>query len=144
MIVDFIALYPIGVVLRLCAGQGWPEAGGFTDSGAFTLTDLLLLSVETALNIVYFTALTGRYGRTLGKKLFRLRVVMADVSPVSYWRALGRSMAYYVSMLPFMLGFIVAASNREKRALHDQICGTRVIHVPRPVSATTGPETGGP
>ncbi|MFN0056873.1 MAG: protein kinase domain-containing protein [Planctomycetota bacterium] len=87
---------------------------------------------------LYFTFTTGLSGgRTLGKLLTGLRVERMDGSPVSLLDALVRSINYIVSALPFGLGFICAAFDREKRTLHDLLCGTRVVHIP-----TTRPPEG--
>ena len=42
--------------------------------------------------------------------------------------AAGRYFAKYLSAMIFMIGFIIAGFDREKRALHDHICGTRVVY----------------
>jgi uncharacterized RDD family membrane protein YckC len=38
-----------------------------------------------------------------------------------------RYLGYYVSILPFMLGFIWAAFDHRKQAWHDKLAGTVVI-----------------
>ncbi|HEX4999554.1 MAG TPA: RDD family protein [Terriglobia bacterium] len=77
--------------------------------------------------IAYEVILIGRFGRTLGKLICGIKVVTADGLPVSYPLALGRCFAKQLSQLILFIGYIMAAFDDEKRALHDRICDTRVI-----------------
>ncbi len=76
----------------------------------------------------YEVLMVAWFGATFGKMACRLRVVRADGGRVSLRRALGRCLAVGINSMTFGLGFIVAGWDREKRALHDHLCGTRVIH----------------
>ena len=85
--------------------------------------------VHFAIAISYEVFFLGKYGATPGKMACKLRVVMPDGSPISYGRAFGRFFAYILSKLILMIGLLIAAFDGEKRALHDHICGTRVVRV---------------
>jgi len=78
-------------------------------------------------HIVYGTCMLGRYGSTVGKMALGLRVVQADGAPVTYGRALGRTLSEYISAILMNIGYIIAAFDGERRTLHDRICETRVI-----------------
>jgi uncharacterized RDD family membrane protein YckC len=84
---------------------------------------LLSWSVE----IIYSVYFTSQKGATLGKMLMGVKVVTANGGPVSVGRALGRFFAHYLSGLILSIGYIMAAFDDQKRALHDHICNTRVI-----------------
>jgi uncharacterized RDD family membrane protein YckC len=56
-----------------------------------------------------------------------LRVVMPDGASISYGRAMGRTLAEFVSGLVCYIGYIIVAFDKEKRALHDHIANTRVV-----------------
>jgi uncharacterized RDD family membrane protein YckC len=56
-----------------------------------------------------------------------IKVVRPDGDRVSYARALGRYFAEILSGLILAIGYIMAAFDSEKRALHDHICSTRVV-----------------
>lgn len=84
---------------------------------------LLSWSVE----IIYSVYFISQKGATLGKMLMGMKVVTASGGPVSVGRALGRFFARYLSALIFFIGYIMAAFDDQKRALHDHICNTRVI-----------------
>jgi uncharacterized RDD family membrane protein YckC len=85
------------------------------------------LSCATAILITgYFVMLHTMSGKTVGKALFRLRVVGADHNAIGYGRALLRWLAT-LATAPLVLGFLWVLWSREKRAWHDFIAGTWVI-----------------
>ena len=77
----------------------------------------------------YIVLMHGTSGRTLGKMLVGVRVVRASGEPLGYARALGRYLAWFLSALPLLLGFLLAAVRSDRRALHDLVAGTRVVRV---------------
>lgn len=84
--------------------------------------------IELVMGAAYTTFFIGKYRATPGKMIFRLVVVMPDGGHVSYLRALGRHFAEWLSGLIFLIGYIMAAFDEEKRTLHDRICTTRVVY----------------
>ena len=96
--------------------------GGFFSWGAFF--------------VGWFTLFTwiGR-GRTLGKRLFGLKVVRLDGRPLRLWDAFGRAGGYTGSAATAMLGFLEAAWHPNRQAMHDKISGTVVIRLRRGQSA---------
>ncbi len=85
----------------------------------------LLLYLITAGYEVWFLE---KFGATPGKMVFGLKVVTPDGGGIGYLRALGRAFARELSSMAFSLGYIMAAFDSQKRALHDRICATRVIY----------------
>ncbi|MND07279.1 RDD family protein [compost metagenome] len=51
----------------------------------------------------------------------------ADGSAVTTGRAAGRYFATLLSSLTLLIGFVIAAFDEQKRALHDHVADTRVI-----------------
>ncbi len=77
-----------------------------------------------------------RYGMTPGKLLLELRVIDAASGARPGWtRAIIRYLGYFVSALPLGLGFVWAAFDRDGRALHDRLAGTRVVRIEETVMA---------
>jgi predicted Zn finger-like uncharacterized protein len=76
----------------------------------------------------YETFFLGKYRATLGKMACGLVVVTDEGGRVSYMRALGRYFGTMLSGVILCVGYIMAAFDQEKRALHDHICNTRVIY----------------
>ncbi len=91
----------------------------------------LLIGVQVALGfaipMVYGTFFLGRFGATLGKMACRLKVVTPDGGKITYMRGFGRVCAELISYIILAIGYIMAAFDSEKRALHDRICSTRVV-----------------
>jgi uncharacterized RDD family membrane protein YckC len=54
-------------------------------------------------------------------------VVRSNGERITTGRAAGRYFAYLLSAFTLAIGFIIAAFDPEKRAMHDRICDTRVI-----------------
>jgi len=73
-------------------------------------------------------------GQSIGKLVFGLRVVRARPGAASSRLGLGRAtlrfIGYWLSALPFGMGFVCAAFDRQGRALHDRLAGTRVVYQP--------------
>ncbi len=83
--------------------------------------------LQWSLNILYSTWFVGRFGATPGKMACGLKIITAENEKVSYLRALGRFFSEIISTMILFIGYIMAAFDSEKRALHDRICSTRVI-----------------
>ncbi|HUK56013.1 MAG TPA: RDD family protein [Nitrospiria bacterium] len=85
--------------------------------------------VWSFLFLVYFSFFTAYDGRTPGKMALGVRVVTANGQPVSWLRAIGRTLCYNLDIFTLGIGFILAAVPPAKRALHDVIAGTVVVKV---------------
>jgi len=78
--------------------------------------------------VAYNTFMIGKWGATLGKMAVGIRVVSPEGQPITYMRAFGRAWADLLSGMVCYIGYIIAAFDAEKRALHDHICSTRVVY----------------
>jgi uncharacterized RDD family membrane protein YckC len=83
--------------------------------------------IAYAVEFVYYVYFLSQKGATLGKMLMGVKVVTAKGGPISVGRAIGRYFARNLSWMTLFIGYIMAAFDDQKRALHDYICGTRVI-----------------
>ncbi len=92
--------------------------------GRFAIT----MVFSTLVGVAYYTVLHGWKGATLGKMLFKIRVVKADGEPITYIQAFMRYLGYMLSSIILCIGYIMAIFDSQKRALHDRIAGTRVIY----------------
>jgi len=109
----------------------WAVVTGFIEANPTRglIFQLLLQGTFWIIALLYHGILVGKYGATLGKKACGLKVVNPDGSPVSMGRSFGRAGAQFVSGLICNLGYLVAAFDKEKRALHDMMATTRVIRI---------------
>jgi len=81
-----------------------------------------------AIVVLFFTGFWVRGGQTLGMKAWRLRLVARDGGPVRWPSALARFAASLVSLAPAGLGFWWAAIDPQRRAWHDRLSKTRIVH----------------
>jgi uncharacterized RDD family membrane protein YckC len=73
---------------------------------------------------------------TPGKMVVSARVVDAQTgNPMSVGQAIGRYLAYFISMIPLFLGIIWVAFDPKKQGWHDKLAGTVVVR-----SRNRGPE----
>jgi uncharacterized RDD family membrane protein YckC len=129
LFVDIILAIILGMVVGFVSGFVGAMAGAAHDAGALAIVQLVATLAFWGLTAFYFIYFTGKSGQTPGKKLCGIRVVNADGSAVGYGKAAGRAMGYLLSSFVFCVGFLIAAFDEEKRALHDRLCNTRVVKV---------------
>lgn len=89
---------------------------------------IVIVIMQYIVNIAYVVFFLGRFGATPGKMAVGIKVIVSNGRPIGYLRALGRYLAKILSGIIFAIGYIMAAFDDEKRALHDHICNTRVIY----------------
>ncbi len=80
--------------------------------------------------IVVLAALVWIPAVSPGKRALGLRVLRWDGSRAGLGRKLCRSLAEMLSELIFFIGFLMIAFRKDRRGLHDLICGTVVVRVP--------------
>jgi uncharacterized RDD family membrane protein YckC len=124
---DGIILWVVNTTIQLGVTFGLRASLGETSAAMGMM--VLIWVLQFGIGATYETYMLGKYGATLGKMAAKIRVVRADGSPLTYGRAFGRYCAKIVSALLLYVGFIMAGFDKEKRALHDHMCGTRVIKV---------------
>lgn len=94
----------------------------------FLVTATFDVIVLLSLGFIYFTVLYSFGGATLGKHLLGLRVVRADGKPISVGQAALRVLAYALSSLPLYVGFLNVLVDDQRRAWHDLLMRTSVVH----------------
>ncbi len=118
-------------------------------------------AVVFVLGFAYFTVLHAKFGQTLGKKAFGIRVVKAsDQSAVTWGQAFGRqAFVYAITIVTVVLNFLTPAAgilglvglidnawilwDERRQALHDKVAGTVVMKAspwtPNPYARTPAP-----
>lgn len=95
------------------------------DASPGFIANLLQYGVPIVLTVWFWVKYLG----TPGKMLLKLQVVDANTGQaLSTPQAIGRYLGYYISLIPFMLGFIWVAFDARKQGFHDKLAGTVVIH----------------
>lgn len=121
--VDGIILQVVNIPLRLFMGNA------STDSQTQMKVLFLGIAVSFLLSAAYMIFFIGKFGATPGKMALRLRVVTSSGEKVGWARASGRYFAEFLSSITLCIGYIIAAFDEQKRALHDHVCDTRVIRL---------------
>lgn len=81
------------------------------------------------IRVLYFTICTYGGGQTIGKKIFNICVVAAGDEELTFLNVLYReSIGRFLSGLILNIGYLMIGPGREKCALHDILCDTRVIY----------------
>lgn len=125
LILDWTLAFILSATLAVVS-FGVPMRSGIEDELASLCISLLHYTVPAMFMIGSWRG----FGTTPGKYLQGLRVVDHRTGErAALWRLVLRYIGYFLSLLPFGLGFLLVLANRERRALHDYIAGTRVIEV---------------
>lgn len=126
-------------------------AGFWVRTGAFIIDSILVGLVQISLEFlisylvngrlemsdsnnytlafVYYVFLTKLYGQTFGKKWLGIQVVRVDGKPLTYWGVIYREIIMkFIGAIILLMGYIMAAFRRDKRALHDLAAKTKVIY----------------
>lgn len=101
-------------------------ASGASGNGGLGMDSLLVGLIISGIYNIWFTA--GRWQATPGKHWCKLKVIRTTGAKVSYAMSTIRWFASGVSWLPFGFGYFMVGFTREKTAMHDVICGTRVVY----------------
>lgn len=122
--IPFMMIFGIGMGLGADRGFGRGMIFGPAMAGLLGISTLIGIAIGAAYEVYFLSA----HGATPGKMALGLRVIRADGGPISPMLALARHFAEWVSAIIFLIGYIMAGFDPEKRALHDRICETRVIY----------------
>ncbi len=88
------------------------------------------LFVSTAVSAFYnIWFLAGGWQATPGKHWMGMKVQMRDGKPLTLLQSTYRHLMSGVSMAILGLGYITVPFSKEKAALHDMICNTRVVRL---------------
>jgi uncharacterized RDD family membrane protein YckC len=139
VIIDGIILWVISAIIRLPLGLAIGGVGlglGRNPEPAQVFAALpailslagLSFLIQIGVSLAYEMYFLSTKGATPGKMALGLKVTTANGGPISVGLAAGRYFAKILSWITFCIGFIIAGFDSEKRALHDHICGTRVVY----------------
>jgi uncharacterized RDD family membrane protein YckC len=105
-----------------------------TISGGPRLVDVGARVAIILVGVFYLPLSWALTGQSIGKAILGLRVVRrgaeSSTQRLALWRCFVRGTGYWLSAVPFGLGFLMAAFDKEHRTLHDRLAGTIVIYQP--------------
>jgi hypothetical protein len=100
------------------------ESGFFRRWAANVMFQFGVLAVLTAL-------CWWKWSSSPGKMIMRLKIVDAKTEqPIKGWQIVMRVFGYFISGLPFGLGFIWISFNKRRQGWHDMLANTVVVTVP--------------
>jgi uncharacterized RDD family membrane protein YckC len=100
------------------------------DSPVIIGSVIVMVLALLVINWLYEALMTSSpRGATLGKQALGLRIVRADGAQLSFGRATARHFLKIMitPLVPFAIGYLMAAFTARKRALHDVLADTLVI-----------------
>ena len=119
----FVVIGGFQVLLRSDFGDVDPPQSAFYIWVGFILVFIPFVPL-------YFGLLWSWKGQSVGMMAMHIKVVRRDGRPLSLGRALARSLAWPLSLLPLGLGLVTIFLDGENRALHDYLAGTTVLALP--------------
>jgi len=118
-LIDFVILFCITfVVIIILAIIGIPIYNG---DGNVDFVGIILGWLYFALQE------SSNYQATVGQRALKLKVVDYNFEKISFLRATGRHFAQLISILTFMIGYLMIFFTKRRQALHDMIAKTLVI-----------------
>jgi uncharacterized RDD family membrane protein YckC len=123
----------LALLMMLSYPYVWLTGGAKPGLLVKTLYQLYLL----AICFFYYTGFWVRGGQTLGLRTWRLRLVRTEGGPITWAIALKRFASAWLSLLCLGLGFLWVMYDRDKRAWHDRLSGTKLIQLPK-IQKNTG------
>jgi uncharacterized RDD family membrane protein YckC len=124
-----ILVLPTSLIFGIAVPLMSSSAGQSATSDPIGPSFFLSSAFNIIISIMYVGFFYSRKGATPGKMLFKLSVVNAnDGTYLTFTQAAMRdTLGKFVSSIIFLIGFIMAAFDPNKRALHDRMFGTQVI-----------------
>jgi uncharacterized RDD family membrane protein YckC len=117
----------VGVVMLTSFGVVVARGGNAVPAGDRAFQVFVVVQVAA-----FFIMFWSRGGQTLGMRAWRIRVQMQDGGPLRTTIAACRFAAALLSAAALGLGFLWIAIDRDSRAWHDRLAGTRVVRLAPP------------
>lgn len=126
--IDSIVLYVINMAISfVLTGSMVASAQPGQNIAAVLGPMMAIMGLQVAFAAAYSVFFVGKFAATPGKMALGIKIITPDGGRVGYGRALGRHFAEILSSIILGIGYLMAAFDQEKRALHDRICTTRVV-----------------
>lgn len=125
-VIDGIILFVASLAVQL-PFMLFIEAAASEGEAQLIALQLISTVLGQIVGFLYGTLMLWKYQATLGKMALSLKVIATDKPKLSYGQCVGRFFAEWLSWIILGIGYIIAAFDDEKRALHDHLCATRVV-----------------
>lgn len=125
--IEFICLGLLYWAQRLWTGTPPPSVWEVMSPLAIQILNVVLYLMLAA---PYYIILQSRTGTTWGKKPLGIRVESLDGKLMTQRQSILRFLGYGLSYAVFGAGFLMVITQKDKRALHELISGTRSVRLP--------------
>jgi uncharacterized RDD family membrane protein YckC len=130
IIFDYFGLINFGLKIGISSDKTIHELAGVENSAHINAPEYLKIILKLLIPVLYFGIISCcTNGYTLGKRIFRIRIVSTNHKHLTLWHAVERSLGYYASSLEFGFGFLQYFIDYNRRTVHDRIAETIVIKV---------------
>jgi uncharacterized RDD family membrane protein YckC len=127
-VMDIVICYPVTMAL----GLSLSAALGWSGEDPYEVGTLLAIVLWACSITVYFVYPTARYGRTLGKRFFGIKVVRTVTEvPIGLPRAFAREVCALATMFVPFLFLIMRLDPHYRQCLHDKLADSTVVWVGR-------------
>jgi len=129
ILVDSLVLGSALILLVVLAAYIIPALGAIGEKAASWGVGILLLIVFLLFWGYFALSEAFGNGRTLGKRVARIRVIHQSGRGINFVESLARNLVRYVDFLPFFYGVGIAAMfmSRRSQRLGDMVAGTLVV-----------------
>jgi len=128
-LIDAVIIFAIAMMVAFIFGLGLALVVNNARGYSSQFWNVVGWIISFAVNIAYYTSFpAGPWQATLGKRICGIHIVRTNGEPVTASLAFGRYLGYFVSTITLGIGFLMVAWTDQKKALHDMLCGTRVVY----------------
>jgi uncharacterized RDD family membrane protein YckC len=128
-----------GPLLSPEAASGHVQYAGFWVRFVAVFIDMIIVGVPCGMMgldgatggilLLYQALMIGLWnGQTLGKKAVGIKVISTDGFHPTLGQGFGRALSKILSTLVFMIGYLMAAFDIQKRAMHDRLASTYTVY----------------
>jgi uncharacterized RDD family membrane protein YckC len=101
----------------------------FVTGGSFQNQSPIYSLIDLLIPWIYAAAMeSSERQATLGKIAVGIKVTDMNGDRISFGKATGRHFAKFISAIILLIGYIMAAFDAKKQALHDKMAGTLVLN----------------
>jgi len=129
-ILDYFGLIDFGLKIGISSDKTSSIVPDINNGIHINVPELLKIIFKLSIPVLYFGLITYcTNGYTLGKRIFRIRIISTNHKHLTLWHSIERSLGYYASSLEFGFGFLQYFIDYNRRTVHDRIAETIVIKV---------------
>jgi uncharacterized RDD family membrane protein YckC len=129
-ILDYFGLINFGLKIGISPDKATTSIPHIRNDTQINVPEYLKVIFKLSIPVLYFGLITcWTNGYTIGKRIFRIRIVSTNHKHLTLWHSIERSLGYYASSLEFGFGFLQYFIDYNRRTVHDRIAETIVIKV---------------